>query len=87
MANCLPPETASYSMNNPCDFSLCYSLVLPCDAVRDVKWKSTSSIGNIILQTCVTKLHNRLLGALLINYVILGAGSRLIQEGGVVWGI
>ena len=56
-------------------------LVLPCDTVRDVKWKSTSSIGNIILQTCVTKLQQTFRG---IIYVILAAGSRFIQEGGVL---
>ena len=54
-------------------------LVLPCDTVRDVKWNSASSIGNIILQTCVTKLQQTFR---CIIYVILATGSRFIQEGG-----
>ena len=66
-------ETASYSKNNAKKLGI--SLVLPCDAVRDVKWKSTSSIGNIIFQTYVTKLHNRLLGALFMLFWLQEAGS------------
>ena len=60
------------------------SLVLPCDAVRDVKWKSTNSIGNIILQTCGKTAQQTFR---CIIYVVLAAGSRFIQEGGVLWGI